>query len=399
MVPDGWQQTKLGNLFRRRREKGIAGLPTVSVTLNNGLVLRDSLDRKMETQLKPEEHLLVRRGDIAYNMMRMWQGASGLAHFDALVSPAYVVLQPKKGIDPVFAAQLFKAPRTVYLFWAYSYGLTDDRLRLYFQDFALIPVSAPPLSDQRRIGQIFTTWDRAVDTTQRLIAESQRQKDALAQRMMSGKIRLTNSRQEWPTYRLGELFVERRERNYPDLPLLSITRDMGVVKQQTLGRKDASTEDKSNYKRICPGDIGYNTMRMWQGISALSTFEGIVSPAYTIVTPKKKIDPLFAAYLFRMPRTVYDFYRYSQGLTSDTWNLKFPLFSRIRIQLPPLEEQRRIAAILQDADAIIMSLQHQRDTLKIQKQALMQQLLTGKRRASATDVEELLVSQGITRCH
>src|SRR4030095_13311793 len=138
MVPEGWKITKLGKLFKSRREKGRPGLPTVSVTLNNGLVLRNSLDRKTETNLAPQEHLLVRKGYIAYNMMRMWQGASGLSDFDALVSPAYVVLEPNDRIDPAFAAQLFKAPRTIHLFWAYSYGLTDDRLRLYFQDFALI---------------------------------------------------------------------------------------------------------------------------------------------------------------------------------------------------------------------------------------------------------------------
>ena len=66
---------RLGDLFSSRREKGRPGLPTLSVTLNDGLVNREDLDRKQETNLAPEEHLLVKPGDIAYNMMRMWQGA------------------------------------------------------------------------------------------------------------------------------------------------------------------------------------------------------------------------------------------------------------------------------------------------------------------------------------
>src|SRR5437667_7381855 len=114
MAPKGWCSTKLGKVFKSRRERGRVGLPTISVTLNNGLVLRESFDRKTDTTLSPEEHLLVRNGDIAYNMMRMWQGASGLARFDALVSPAYVVLKPTKEIDPVFASYLFKAARMTY---------------------------------------------------------------------------------------------------------------------------------------------------------------------------------------------------------------------------------------------------------------------------------------------
>lgn len=176
MVPEDWLVTKLGKVFKSRRERGDAGLPTFSVTLNDGLILRDSLERKTETNLSPEEHLLVRKGDIAYNMMRMWQGASGLAPFDALVSPAYVVLKPTKEIDPVFASYFFKSARMIYLFWAYSYGLTGDRLRLYYPDFCLIPAAIPPIEEQRRIGEILTTWDKAIQTVDRLIRNSSEQK-------------------------------------------------------------------------------------------------------------------------------------------------------------------------------------------------------------------------------
>ena len=79
--------TTLGDYFRVRKEKGEPGLPTLSVTMNDGLVDRADLDRKMETNLAPEAHLRVREGDIAYNMMRMWQGASGRAEKDGIVSP------------------------------------------------------------------------------------------------------------------------------------------------------------------------------------------------------------------------------------------------------------------------------------------------------------------------
>ena len=136
---------RLGNFFTSRRERGSPGLPLLSVTRNDGLIDRSALDRKMESSLAESDYLLVREGDIAYNMMRMWQGASGLARKKGLVSPAYVVLAPKSNIDPQYAAHLFKSPRMVHLFWAYSYGLTSDRLRLYYTDFAKIPAVIPPL--------------------------------------------------------------------------------------------------------------------------------------------------------------------------------------------------------------------------------------------------------------
>jgi type I restriction enzyme S subunit len=97
---------------------------------------------------------------------------------------------------------------------------------------------------------------------------------------------------EWKELHLGEMFTERNETKFFDLPLLSIGQN-GVYPQDESVKKDTSNEDKSKYKRICPGDIGYNTMRMWQGRSALSELEGIVSPAYTVVIPKKNTDSTF----------------------------------------------------------------------------------------------------------
>ena len=111
----------------------------------------------------------MRKGDIAYNMMRMWQGACGLATADGVVSPAYVVLAPKRGIDSRFAYHWFKSARMIYLFWAYSHGLTEDRLRLYFDEFAEIPIAPPPLEQQRRVAAVLNEWDHAIDRAERLV--------------------------------------------------------------------------------------------------------------------------------------------------------------------------------------------------------------------------------------
>jgi len=178
---------KLGDLFASRREKGQAGLPILSVTLNNGLVDREALDRKMDANLSDKEHLLVRKNDIVYNMMRMWQGAFGLAEKDGVVSPAYIVLAPNKNVNPIFASYLFKSKRQVYLFWAYSYGLTNDRLRLYFRDFKKIPAYFPKNKDQAKIAEILSTRDKAIETVEKLIENSKQQKKALMQQLLTGK--------------------------------------------------------------------------------------------------------------------------------------------------------------------------------------------------------------------
>ena len=151
---------------------------------------------------------------------------------------------------------------------------------------------------------------------------------------------------EWKEVKLGEVTCERNETNAPTLPLLSITADKGIIPQIDSEKKDTSNADKSKYKRICPGDIGYNTMRMWQGRSALSFVEGIVSPAYTIVTPLEGLLPLFLSYLIKRPRLIYEFWTHSQGLVEDTLNCKYKDLSQIAIALPSLPEQRKIAGLL-----------------------------------------------------
>ena len=366
---------RLGDLFSCRREKGRPGLPTLSVTINDGIVNREDLDRKQETNLTPEEHLLVKPNDLAYNMMRMWQGAFGLATLEGLVSPAYVVLKAKKNVDPLFASHFFKSSRAIYLFWAYSHGLTEDRLRLYYDDFSKIPATFPPFDRQVTIGKLLSTWDRALQAARELFLNAKMQKAALTQHFFHESIRKQSSNEAWQLVRLGSLFSERSENGRDDLPLLSITRENGVILRSDLSDKDVSSGDKSNYRRICPGDIGYNTMRMWQGISALSSLEGIVSPAYTIVIPNEKIDGCFAAQLFKFDPIIFQFYRYSQGLVSDTWNLNFRDFSSIQIRIPDLTEQRRIAAILDSSDETIGKLDKIVRDLELEKRALLQRLL------------------------
>ena len=174
--------------------------------------------------------------------------------------------------------------------------------------------------------------------------------------------------------------TERNETNRGDLPLLSITGDKGVIYQSESDKRDISNEDKSKYKRICPNDIGYNTMRMWQGRSALSELEGIVSPAYTIVIPKDNVDVRFMAMLIQQPRVVYGFWTHSQGLVSDTLNCKYPDFCQVKVTIPSKEEQAVIADCFVEIDKEIEIQKQKLSDLQEQKKGLMQVLLTGKRR-------------------
>jgi type I restriction enzyme S subunit len=125
------------------------------------------------------------------------------------------------------------------------------------------------------------------------------------------------------------------------------------------------------------GDIAYNTMRMWQGVSALSSLEGIVSPAYTVAIPTERIHGPFAKHLFKFPPVVNLFHRHSQGLVDDTLSLKFDRFAKIKLIVPTdVNEQGHIAAVLDLCDSEIQLLSNLRTQFEKQKRSLLSRLLS-----------------------
>jgi type I restriction enzyme S subunit len=259
---------------------------------------------------------------------------------------------------------------------AVSKGSTFKEISL--RDLRRINVPLPSLPEQKKIAEILSTWDKAIDQTRRLIDAKKRRKKALMQQLLTGEKRLPEFNRTWAECSLGDVFNERREVNGHNLQLLAITGSRGVIPASEIERKDSSNPDKSKYKIIRKGDIGYNTMRMWQGVSAVSDLDGIVSPAYTICIAKEDVNVRFMGYFFKFPPIVYLFWRYSQGLVSDTLNLKFNNFAQIKVTIPGLKEQQAITKVLSSADNEIVTLEKKLTALEKQKRGLMQKLLTGE---------------------
>lgn len=182
-----------------------------------------------------------------------------------------------------------------------------------------------------------------------------------------------NSR-DWKAEKLGSLFSERQETGFVELPLLSLTDKEGIILQEETNRKNNSNSDKSKYLRVCVGDIGYNTMRMWEGRSAFVNIEGLVSPAYTVCKPNFDSDGLFYSFYFKTPQLIQQFHRYSQGLVKDTLNLKYEAFSQIQVLAPLKSEQQKIAHFLSSLDELITAENQKLETLQLHKKGLMRQL-------------------------
>lgn len=300
--------------------------------------------------------------------------------FDFACPDSLVVIQPNKNVCTSWLMHCLQSKKAELE----SLAPQNAQKNINLEVLRPLALDVPSEREQQRIAEVLDTWGTAIEKTEQLIATKEKQEAGVMAALLTAKQRLNGFGRPWRHWHLRELFRERVEPNRVDLPLLSITGNEGVVLRADLDRKDTSSEDKSKYLRICPGDIGYNTMRMWQGVSALSRYEGIVSPAYTVCIPGPDIDGGFASYLFKLPAVIHLFYRHSQGLTSDTWNLKFHHFAEIRVRIPEVDEQIAIASVLAAMDEELAILRKQRDALAQQKRGLMQKLLTGQWRVNTT---------------
>ena len=188
------------------------------------------------------------------------------------------------------------------------------------------------------------------------------------------QIRFKGFNDVWEQCKLGNFFDERDERS-GEGEMISVTINSGIKKFSELNRFDSKPQDLSKYKKVEIGDIAYNSMRMWQGASGYSPYSGILSPAYTVIIPKKGVSSRFFSYVLKKPEMIQQFEKHSQGLTQDTWNLKFPAFSKIFASAPKsLEEQNKIAETLIKLDNLITLHQRKHEKYTNIKKALLEKM-------------------------
>lgn len=253
-------------------------------------------------------------------------------------------------------------------------GTSNSMKNIAQESFLSQRIICPTKIEQEKIVEFLSTWDDGIETLEKLIEQKEILKNSFAQKYFQRK----NNLFQLKPYKLGELFTNRKETNCCDLELLSVCDGLGIIPRSQLNAKDNSNEDKSKYLKVCIGDLAYNTMRMWQGRCGVSSYEGIVSPAYTVCIPKNNIDVDYMYYLFKTPHMIHDFWRYSQGIVDDTLNLKFNNFEVIKVWIPDKETQTKIAKLLKSYDKEIQLLNSKLEKLKEQKKGLMQKLLTGQ---------------------
>ncbi len=363
---------KGSDLFINSRIKGNDKLPIYSVTLDRGMVPRDSLDRRMGNDAEAGDNLLVLENDISYNMMRMWQGAFGLAPTDCMVSPAYVVLHPKENVFTDFFISCFSRSRNLYLFTAYSYGLTSDRLRLYFKDFAQIKFVVPTLPEQQKIATFLSAVDEKIQLLTRKKALLEQYKKGVMQRLFSGELRFKPALSgvegrdegkgfpEWEEKRLGEI----SEKKSSNIAANAISENVGDYKiygaTGFLKNVDFYREEEPYISIVKDGAGVGRTLLCDAKTSVLGTLD--------IIKPTINVDLYF---LYSVLDNI-DFVKYTKGSTIP--HIYFKDYSTEKIQLPHLAEQQKIANFLSNLDNKIESVTEQITQTQTFKKGLLQQM-------------------------
>ena len=388
---DDWEQRKLGELVDRVVRKNTNNESTLPLTISAqyGLVDQITYFNNRVASRDVSNYYLVLNGEFAYNKSTSDGYPFGAVkrldlYEKGVLSTLYIVFAPKKEqqIDSDYLTVFFDTDR-----WhkgvaeraaegARNHGL----LNISAEDFFDIDLSVPKdIVEQKQIGAFIRQLDNLITLHQRKLENLKNLKKGLHQKMFPKngekvpELRFPGFTDDWEQRKLDECFYERTEKQSTG-ELLSVTIENGVRKFSELLKKDNSSEDKSNYKKVCKGDIAYNSMRMWQGACGKSDYDGLVSPAYTVLVAKINVDSNYMAYMFKTYDMLVKFQRFSQGMTSDTWNLKFNALKKIELYIGSYKEQKEICNILVMLDNLITLHQRKLEHLQMQKKGLLQQM-------------------------
>ena len=197
-IPSNWEIRRIATLYEESKETGREDLPILMVSINTGIsegeVGDDDRIRKVVRSEDKSVYKVVHRNDLAYNMMRAWQGGFGAAQVEGLVSPAYVVARPKCELDSRYVEALLRTPIFTDKIRGLSYGVADFRLRLYWTYFKNLRICFPPLEEQRQIADFITAESKKLDALihekLELVVELESYKKSLIYEVVTGKRRV-----------------------------------------------------------------------------------------------------------------------------------------------------------------------------------------------------------------
>ena len=414
-IPSDWEVKKLGTLVEI-----VSGVSPVLFNLNNSgkypYLKVEDLNNSEKYQTISREYSDDEKYIVPFNSVIFPKRGAAILNNKVRITTVDVQM------DTNLMAIYPKSNRLNYEYLYYQitfeqlHKIADTSTIPQINNKHIIPYSfpLPPLPEQRAIAHVLSLMDSAINTNNQLIAQKELRKKWLMQQLLTGKKRLKQDLQdyrinriemennsenhvnsinpdsdngqrlngfggEWRKLGAGEIFKSITVKGFADEELLSATQDRGMIPRTMLvGRVTMPTTGTEGFKLVEIGDFVIS-LRSFQGGLEYSYYRGLVSPAYTVLKPKKPINEEFYKQYFKS----YDFIGHLAiaviGIR-DGKQISFDDFCTVKISYPSIEEQTAIARVLQVADKEIQLLKAKADKLREQKKGMMQVLLTGKKR-------------------
>jgi len=425
-IPAHWDVRRNGRLFAQRNETGYGSLPILEVSLKTGVRVRDMEDLKRKQVMSDrEKYKRTVKGDVAYNMMRMWQGAVGVAPEDGLVSPAYVVARPYPEVEPRYVSYLFRTDAYKNEVDGFSRGIVKDRNRLYWEDFKQMPSCMPPLQEQKAIADYLDAnavkVHRFIRNRRRLIEVLTEQKQAIINRAVTRgldpNVRLKPSGIDW----LGDIpehWEVRRLRNVAEMSVSNVDKHVKegetpvrlcnytdvyknpvITANMPFMQATATLEEIAAF-RLCVGDVIITKdSEEWQdiGVPALvaeAADDLICGYHLAILRPMASVTSgRFLAYALQSRAATTQFSLAANGVTR--YGLSHGAIKGISIAVPPPDEQTPICdhidAATASLNAAIRRAQREIDLIREYRTRLIADVVTGK-----VDVRGLVPTEPLT---
>ena len=369
---DPWEQRKLGELFCESDERS-SSLEILSVTVSDGIYPASESDRDTNPGASLANYKVVRKGDVVYNSMRMWQGAVDASLYDGIVSPAYVVARPNSDVRPRFFSRMLRLPSMLCQYRRFSQGNSKDTLVLKFDEFAKIGIYMPEVvGEQEVIAGFFDRLDSLITLHQRKYGRLVEIKAALLSKMFpkpgenEPEVRFAGYHDPWEQRKLGDVFAYEQPGPYIvesteyddsfETPVLTAGKGfiLGYT-NETFGIKQASPD---------------NPVVIFDDFTTSSHYVDfsfkIKSSAMKLLTLKNQGDDISVA-LNALQGIHYEPTNHERH-----WISKF---SNFKVSMPSSEfEQRAVGAFFRDLDDLITLHQRKVQMLKALKRAFLDKM-------------------------
>ena len=405
MVPEGWKNKLIkevttwnsgGTPSMRKKSYWNGDIPWISASTmqchvfetSTKFITKEGLKSGSKLAAKNSLLLLV-RGSMLWNKIPV-----GIAKRDLAFNQDVKSVTANSLLLPLFLLYWFLANENKLLHMVTGTGIGAGKLDT--NELLSLRIALPPLPEQKKIAKILSTWDQAIEVTEKLIANSQQQKKSLMQQLLTGKKRLPGFSGEWEEVELGNLVkyskgFTYKSSDYSDssskygfFTLKSIEKGGGFNKN---GLKYLTREVDKKFE-VKPGDIIFAITDITRNAEVVGApvlvpnlnlrFSAISMDMIRLdIIADVSKEYLFYALKLRDSRC----FMRARASGSTVLHLDVKGSKKLKLKIPDtLEEQQKIASVLSAADKEIETLQQKLKCLKLEKKALMQQLLTGKRR-------------------